>query len=141
MMIVPFAPGGASDFVARTIQHGVGQILGQQIVVDNRPGAGGMIGYGVMSLAMTTTPLAMIDCSYSFGDAAFVIQWHVLGMFLPSFFTGHLVARFGALRIMSAGAGLLLCCAAVNLSGVGLWQFWAALVLLGMGWNFLYIGS
>ena len=81
----------------------------------------------------------MIDCSYSFGDAACVIQWHVLGMILPSFFTGHLVARFGALRIMSAGAGLLLCCAAVNLSGIGLWQFWAALVLLGMGWNFLYI--
>jgi MFS family permease len=102
---------------------------------------GGMIGYGVMSLVMTTTPLAMIDCSYSFGDAAFVIQWHVLGMFLPSFFTGHLVARFGTLRIMLAGAGLLLCCAVVNLSGVGLWQFWAALVLLGMGWNFLYIGS
>ena len=102
---------------------------------------GAMIGYGVMSLVMTTTPLAMIDCSYSFGDAAFVIQWHVLGMFLPSFFTGHLVARFGVLRIMLAGAGLLLCCAAVNLSDVGLWQFWAALVPLGMGWNFLYIGS
>jgi MFS family permease len=101
----------------------------------------GNVGYGVMTLVMTTTPLAMIDCSYSFGDAAFVIQWHALGMFLPSFFTGHLIARFGVLRIMLAGAGLLAACAGVNLSGTAIWQFWAGLVLLGTGWNFLFIGA
>ena len=102
---------------------------------------GGTIGYGVMSLVMTATPLAMIDCSYSFPDTAFVIQWHMLGMFVPSFFTGHLIARSGVLRVMLAGAGLLAGCVLVNLSGTAIWQFWAGLVLLGTGWNFLYIGA
>ena len=102
---------------------------------------GGMIGYGVMSLVMTTTPLAMVDCGYSFADSAFVIQWHALGMFVPSFFTGHLIARFGVLKIMLAGAGLLAGCVCLNLSGIAIWQFWSGLVLLGLGWNFLYIGG
>ena len=102
---------------------------------------GGMIGYGMMSLVMTATPLAMVACAHSFGDAAFVIQWHVLGMFAPSFFTGHLIARFGVLNIMLAGVMLLVGCVVINLSGTELFQFWTALVLLGLGWNFLYIGS
>jgi MFS family permease len=103
--------------------------------------AGGMVGYGAMSLIMTTTPLAIIDCGYGFADAAFVIQWHILAMFAPSFFTGHLIARFGVLRIMLAGTALLAGCVGVNLSGVGIWQFWAGLVLLGAGWNFIFIGA
>ncbi len=102
---------------------------------------GGMIGYGSMSLVMTATPLAMIGCGFAFGTAATIIQWHVLGMFVPSFFTGHLISRFGALRVMLTGTAGLMACAAINLSGIALWNFWAALVLLGMGWNFLYIGA
>lgn len=103
--------------------------------------SGSMIGFGVMALVMTATPLAMIECGYSFADSAFVIQWHVLGMFVPSFFTGHLIARFGVLRVMLAGAVLFAGCVGLNLSGIAIWQFWSALILLGLGWNFLYIGG
>ena len=103
--------------------------------------SGSMIGYGVMSLVMTATPLAMVECGYSFSDSAFVIQWHVLGMFVPSFFTGHLIARYGVLKIMLAGALMFAGCVVVNLSGIAIWQFWSALILLGLGWNFLYIGG
>jgi len=101
---------------------------------------GGMFGYGVMSLVMTATPLAMHD-HYSFGDTAWVIEWHVLGMFAPSFVTGHLIRRFGVLSVMLTGAILYCACVLVNLSGTTLDHYWLALVLLGMGWNFLFIGA
>jgi MFS family permease len=100
-----------------------------------------MIGYGSMSLVMTATPLAVIQHEHSFADAAFVIQWHVVGMFAPSFVTGHLIHRFGAVRIVLTGALLVLGCAAINLTGIEIAQFWAALVLLGVGWNFMFIGG
>lgn len=103
--------------------------------------AGGVIGFAIMSFLMTATPLAMTGCGLPFDDAAFVIQWHILGMFVPSFFTGHLVNRFGVLSIMLAGCLLSLACVGVNLSGTGIVQFWVALVLLGVGWNFLYVGA
>ncbi len=103
--------------------------------------AGAVIGYGMMMLVMTATPLAMVACGYQFGDATFVIQWHALGMFVPSFFTGWLIARFGVLNIMLAGTVLAAACVAVDLSGTGLMQFWGGLVLVGLGWNFLYIGA
>lgn len=101
----------------------------------------GMVGYSVMALVMTATPLAMVACGFGFADAAFVIQWHGLGMFAPSFVTGRLIARFGNLAIMAVGALLMLVCIAVNLSGVAMLQFWSGLVLLGVGWNFLFIGA
>lgn len=100
-----------------------------------------MIGYAVMSLVMTATPLAIIACGYEFSDSAFVIQWHVLGMFLPSFVTGILIARFGALSVIKVGALLNLTCVAVAMSGVELANFWFALVLLGVGWNFMFVGG
>ena len=100
-----------------------------------------MMGYGIMTLVMTATPLAMLACDHSFGDAAFVIQWHVLGMFAPSFFTGDLIRRFGALSVITAGGLALLGCVVINLAGVELWNFWVALVLLGIGWNFMFIGG
>lgn len=102
---------------------------------------GGMIGYGVMSLVMTATPLAMRAHALNFGDTALVIQWHILAMFAPGFVTGHLIDRFGVLNVMLAGAALAIGCVVVNLSGVGILQFWVALVLLGVGWNFLFVGS
>jgi MFS family permease len=101
----------------------------------------GMVGYGVMSLVMTATPIAMLDCGHVFGDAAFVIQWHALGMYAPSFVTGHLIARFGVTRILLTGAALLLLCCAINLAGLGVINFWAANTVLGIGWNFLFVGA
>ncbi len=101
----------------------------------------GMFGYGVMNLLMTATPLAMQLCAHPFAAAATVIQWHVFGMFFPSFFTGNLIARFGALRIIITGTLLNLVCITVALSGIDVMNFQVALLLLGIGWNFMYIGG
>jgi MFS family permease len=117
----------------------LGQILGQRSVVVAILSAA--IGYAVMNLVMTSTPLAMTACGFAFGDAAFVIQWHALAMFAPSFVTGRLIGRFGAPRIILAGALLTGGAVATNLSSVALPAFWAGLVLLGLGWNFLYVGG
>ena len=103
--------------------------------------AAGALSYGVMNLLMAATPIAMQQCGLPFGDAALVLQWHVIGMFAPGFFTGSLIKRFGALSIMGAGVLLYLGCIAVALSGVQLHQFGVALFLLGLGWNFLFTGS
>jgi len=100
-----------------------------------------MLGYGVMSLVMTATPLAMKADSFAFGSTAFVIQWHVVGMFAPSFFTGRLIGRYGLVRVMAVGAALEAACVVVNLTGEGILQYWMSLVFLGMGWNFLFIGA
>lgn len=102
---------------------------------------GAATGYGIMILAMTATPLAMVHHRHGLSDAALVIQFHVLGMFLPSFFTGSLIARFGVLRIMFVGVGLFAGHVLLSLSGTGLPSFASALILLGVGWNFLYIGG
>lgn len=102
---------------------------------------GSVIGYAVMLLVMTATPLAMQVCGHSVGSAATVIQWHVLGMFVPSFFTGDLIRRFGVLQVMSAGILLIAGQVAATLSGVAFSNFVFGLVLLGVGWNFLFIGG
>lgn len=101
----------------------------------------GALGFGVMNLLMAATPIAMQQCGLPFSDAALVLEWHVIGMFAPGFFTGHLIKRFGALPIMGVGVALNLGCILVALSGVDLHQFLAALFLLGVGWNFLFTGS
>lgn len=98
-------------------------------------------GFGVMNLLMTATPLAMDVCSLPFSDTAFVLEWHVIAMFVPSFFTGGLIKRWGVINITLAGSVLMCACVGVALSGVSLPHFWWALLLLGIGWNFLYIGG
>jgi MFS family permease len=103
--------------------------------------AAGGLSYGVMNLLMAATPIAMQQCGLPFSDAALVLQWHVIGMFAPGFFTGHLIKRFGALPIMACGLVLNLACIAIALSGVELHQFVIALFTLGVGWNFLFTGS
>lgn len=103
--------------------------------------AGCALGYGVMNLLMAATPIAMAQCAHPFSAAALVLEWHVLGMFVPSFFTGSLVKRFGALPIMTVGLVLNFACVAIALSGVDLMHFLAALFVLGVGWNFLFIGG
>ena len=100
-----------------------------------------VVGYGVMNLLMTATPLAMTACRHPFSDAAFVIQWHVIGMFAPSFFTGTLIKRYGVLNVMLAGVVLNLGCIGVALAGLEVVHFWIALVTLGVGWNFMFIGG
>lgn len=102
---------------------------------------GASTGYGIMILAMTATPIAMVHHQHALGTAATVIQLHVLGMFLPSFFTGSLIARFGVLRIMFTGVVLFLGHILMTMTGTGFSSFASALILLGVGWNFLYIGG
>lgn len=101
----------------------------------------GAVGYGVMNLLMTATPIAMGICGHPFGDAAFVVSSHVIGMFAPSLVAGSLIKRFGVLNIILVGAALNVACVAVALNGVDVAHFWVALVLVGVGWNFMYIGG
>ena len=101
----------------------------------------GAIGYGVMNFLMTSTPIAMQVCGHAYGDAAFVISSHIIGMFAPSFVTGPLIKRVGAIPIMFAGALLNFAAIGIALSGIAVAQFWWSLVILGVGWNFLYIGG
>ena len=103
--------------------------------------AASALGYGVMNLLMAATPIAMGQCGLPFADAGTVLQWHVLGMFVPSFFTGPLIKKVGVLPVMAAGVRLNLGCVACALSGQDLNPFLGALLLLGVGWNFLYIGG
>ncbi|MFT6451198.1 MAG: MFS family permease [Halocynthiibacter sp.] len=100
-----------------------------------------MVSYALMNLVMTSTPLAVVGCGYEQGNAADVVTAHVLAMFIPSFFTGHLIARFGVERIVAIGLAILASAGVVGLSGVELPQFFGALVLLGIGWNFGFIGA
>jgi MFS family permease len=103
--------------------------------------AAAALGYGVMNLLMAATPIAMMQCAHPFSATALVLEWHVLGMFVPSFFTGSLIKRFGVVPVMATGVLLNVVCIAVALSGVDLMQFLVALVALGIGWNFLFIGG
>jgi hypothetical protein len=100
-----------------------------------------MVSYALMNLVMTSTPLAVVGCGFSKGNAADIVSAHVLAMYVPSFFTGHLIARFGAPVIVGSGLAILAGAGAVALTGVELEQFFAALVLLGVGWNFGFIGA
>ncbi|MDJ0517570.1 MAG: MFS transporter [Trichodesmium sp. MO_231.B1] len=98
-------------------------------------------GYGVMILVMTATPLAMVAYSHSFEAAASVMQWHVLGMFGPSFVTGFIIAKFGRINIILWGVMLNLLCIVINLQGNSITNFTVALLMLGIGWNFMFVGS
>jgi len=100
-----------------------------------------MLSYGIMNLMMTSTPLAMRAHDHHFNDAAFVLQWHMIGMYGPSFFTGSLIHRFGVLNVIVAGIVLLFVCTLAALSGTMVINFWLAMFLLGVGWNFMYVGG
>jgi predicted MFS family arabinose efflux permease len=117
----------------------LGEIMHQPVFIV--AAAAGALGYGVMNLLMAATPIAMQACGLPFSDVALVLEWHVIGMFAPGFFTGHLIKRFGTLPIMALGLALNAVCVAIALSGVEFTQFVAALFLLGLGWNFLFTGA
>jgi len=101
----------------------------------------GMMSYGMMNLVMTATPIAMIDCGFTVANASWVIQWHALGMFVPSFFTGTLITRFGVDRIVGLGMLILAGAGVAALAGIAFSNFAVALILLGIGWNFGYVGG
>ena len=101
----------------------------------------GVASYAMMNLVMTSAPVAMVACNHSVTEATLGLQWHVLGMYVPSFFTGALIARFGVERVIGLGLLLLMGSAALNMTGVTIWHFWIGLALLGVGWNFGFIGA
>jgi len=132
---IPEPPASLSHEPARPL----GEIVRQPVFFV--AAASAALSYGVMNLLMTATPLAMGFCGHPYGAAASVISAHVVAMFGPSFFTGSLIKRFGVLNVMLAGVAAMLICVAIGLSGQLIPNFWFALVLLGVGWNFLYIGG
>ena len=135
LLRIPSPAGDDHKAPARPLR----EIIAQPVFIV--AAAGAAIGYGVMNLLMTATPLAMRLCGHPYSAAATVIGWHVIGMFGPSFFTGNLIRRFGVLQVMAAGALLMYVVVGIALSGISVPHFWLALVLLGIGWNFLYIGG
>jgi len=100
-----------------------------------------MVSFGVMSFLMTATPLAIVACGIDGREAPITIFWHVMGMFVPAFFTGHLIVRFGVINIMLLGVATLVAAAIVDLAGIDVWNFRLGLLLVGMGWNFLFVGA
>jgi len=135
--LIPFPPPPAKG--AASGGRPLREIMRQPVFVV--AAAAGALGYGVMNLLMAATPLAMQVCGLPFSDAAMVLQWHVIGMFAPGFFTGHLIKRFGTLPIMAVGLALNIVCVLIAVSGVELQHFVLSLFLLGLGWNFLFTGS
>ena len=135
LLRIPRSEEGAASGPARPL----GEIVAQPVFIVAVSVAA--LGYAVMNLLMTATPLAMGFCGHPYASAASVIAAHVVAMFGPSFFTGSLIKRFGILPVILAGVGVMLVCVVVALSGQRVAHFWWALVLLGVGWNFMYIGG
>jgi MFS family permease len=126
-------------YVVAGTARSVWELLSQPLLLTSILGSA--VGYSVMIMVMTATPLAMLGCGLPGSSVTPVIQWHVVGMFAPSFFTGNLIKRFGAPRIMQTGFVLLLGHVAIALSGLEFLHFVSALVLLGVGWNFAFVGG
>ena len=136
---VSFTPAKAAANGSVGSGRPLGEIMRQPVFIV--AAAAGALGYGVMNLLMAATPIAMQICGLPFSDVAWVLEWHVIGMFAPGFFTGHLIKRYGTLPIMAIGLALNIACVIIALSGVEFKQFLAALFLLGLGWNFLFTGA
>jgi predicted MFS family arabinose efflux permease len=128
-----------SEHDRKTSGRPLGQIMRQPVFIVAAMSS--MLSYGIMNLMMTSTPLAMRAHEHHFNDAAFVLQWHMIGMYAPSFFTGHLISRFGVLNVILAGIVLLFVCTLSALAGTMVINFWMAMFLLGVGWNFMYVGG
>ena len=138
LSMIRFAPL-APRHAAAPLGRPMGELLRQPVFLIAL--LSGALSYGVMNLLMAATPLAMQTCGLPFSSTAWVLEWHVIGMFAPGFFTGSLIQRFGALPVMGAGVLLNLACIAVALTGQAPEQFLVALFMLGVGWNFLFTGS
>ena len=101
----------------------------------------GVGSYSMMNMVMTSAPLAMVECNHSVAEATLGIQWHIMGMFVPSLVTGSLILRFGVERMIGIGLSLIVVSAVISISGISLWHFWLGLCLLGVGWNFAFVGA
>jgi len=139
LLFIRFPDPATHDPAAGAPARPFTEILAQPRIIAAMLGA--ITGYAVMNFLMTSTSLAMTIHNHSAEDAAFVIEWHIVAMFAPSFFTGMLIGRFGTSRVMSCGALLMMAAVGAALSGTSVAAFWSALVLLGVGWNFLFIGG
>lgn len=137
--LAPAHPEVLDNTAARRVARPLGQILRQPRFMV--AALCGTATYALMSLVMTAAPLAMIGCGFTADESTLGIQWHVLAMFVPSFFTGRLIARFGKAPIVGTGLLILVACGLLALAGVELFHFWGALILLGIGWNFGFIGA
>ena len=129
----------AHDSISHEPARPLGEIVAQPVFIVAASVAA--LSFGSMNLLMTATPLAMGFCGLPYDSAATVMSSHVIAMFAPSFFTGTLIRRFGVLHVMMAGVAAMLCCVGIAISGQLFRNFWFALVLLGIGWNFMYIGA
>ena len=138
MGFIPFPPLAGQGGTAR-LGRPLAEIVRQPVFIIAASACA--IGYGVMNLLMAATPIAMAQCSHPFSAAALVLEWHVLGMYVPSFFTGKLIKRLGVLPVMATGLVLNIACVLFALSGTDVMHFLGALLVLGVGWNFLYIGG
>ncbi len=132
---IPAAQISASDVPARPLSEIIKQPAYFVAMLSSA------LGYGVMNLLMVATPLAMGFCGHPYKEAVFVLEWHIVGMFLPSLFTGSLIKRFGVFKIIICGALLNFVAIAINISGTEVATFWFGLFVLGVGWNFMYIGG
>jgi MFS family permease len=162
LMPVPFAGSFAAIIALAAVGGGILFLLRRESAVEAKQAAshagrplGAIISqprfavalgcavasYALMTFVMTGAPLAMVGCGFSSDQATLGISWHVMAMFGPSFFTGRIIHRFGAPAVVATGFLLLIACALVAMSGIHLWQFWSALILLGLGWNFAFIGA
>ena len=141
LFLKPVSTRGQAPAVASPVNEGraMAEIMRQPVFITAL--LCGVASFGLMSFMMTGAPLAMHQHGHSQTDAVLGIRWHVLAMYAPSFITGGLIVRFGKLPIIATGLGLLLLCAGVALLGLELWNFWASLILLGIGWNFGFIGA
>jgi MFS family permease len=139
MSRIPFPPLAGEGGLSAPAGRPLAEIVRQPVFIIAV--AGCAIGYGVMNLLMAATPIAMAQCSHPFSATALVLEWHVLGMFVPSFFTGRLIKRFGVLPVMTVGLLLTTACVAFALHGNDVMHFLGALLVLGVGWNFLFIGG
>lgn len=143
MLVLLLLNGAARAAPPRSAETGSGRPLGE-IVRQPRFIVAlicGICSYGLMSLVMTAAPLAMVACGFGQDTVALGIQWHILAMYGPSFFTGNLIARFGEETVVAVGLALLAACAVLALAGIEIMHFWGALILLGLGWNFGFIGA
>jgi MFS family permease len=142
LMLLPIAPLQApppANVDVSGPQRTLSELLRQPAMIAAMFAA--IFGYGTMSFVMTATPLAMKFCGYGIGDTAQVLSVHVLGMFAPSFVTGHIIRRFGERNVLLSGGACYLATVAIGLAGVDIMHFWLSLLLLGLGWNFLFVGG
>jgi MFS family permease len=131
---IDFAPPAANTHAGSG--RPLSEIVRQPVFIASAAAAS--LGYGVMNLLMSATPIAMQQCGHAFDSTALVLQWHVIGMFAPGFFTGHLIKRIGVMKVLWAGVALNLACIAMALAGVDVMHFVVSLFFLGVGWNFLF---